>query len=522
MTSRPTLAALLRGRSRSARARFVAALYAARGATTRVDGCVVHIDGERHLVASRWSVLAARLDRRPSNRRRRVDRVVAVDPARAARLAAYYDARAVSTADLDRLARYGLDRTAADAVYREQFGRPVGAVDPPTSDERVDTDGADSSDARVVGRASSVGFVAVSALALLCVVAFSGTGAPTGALPIAWDASETVSISTPIEAGTGAPDERPGTETATESTTVHSWLGANASLPAKFAPGVANEGITDVDALAAAHASVLGNRSYRLELEYVESVGGTVTARGTETVRVASRRSFVSDVDWRGTPVGFTPVASQPSYGDGTVRHRPATNGAGLATYALTDLSPAGEQGWRASRYIRWYLSANESRLERTLVHTEQSTAVVEATGTTYPNADDYAVRAHITEEGFVRSLSVSYVLTAADESPVAVRFSFRYRVDEAVSVSPPAWHDDGETTATVTPTRATSPTSSPSPTSTSATSATPAAATSPTPTTTATPTPTTTATPTPTTTATPTPTTTATPTPTTTATSDD
>ncbi|AUV83189.1 hypothetical protein C2R22_17335 [Salinigranum rubrum] len=473
MTSRPTLAALLRDRSRSARARFVAALYAARGATTRVDGCVVHVDGERYLVASRWSVLAARLDRRRSERGNRVDRVVAVDPARAARLAARYDARAVSTADLDRLARYGLDRTAADAVYREQFGRPVSAVDPPTPDERVDTDAADSSDARVVGRAPTVGFVAVSTLALLAVVAFSGAGATTGALPIAWDASEAVSVSTPIETGAGSTGDEATTETAT-ARTVHSWLGANTSLPAEFAPGVSNEGVTDVDALAAAHAAFLGNRSYRWELEYVESVNGTVTARGTETVRVASRRSFVADVDWRGVPVGFTPVASQPSYGDGTVRHRPATNRAGLATYALTDLSPAGEQGWRASRYIRWYLSTSESSFERTLIHTERPTAVVEATGTTYPNADDYAVRAHVTEEGFVRSLSVSYELTAADEPPVTVQFNFRYHVDESVSVSPPAWHERGETvtatsvettaTGTTTPNGTTSPAETPTP----------------------------------------------------------
>ena len=464
MTSRPTLAALLRGRSRSARARFVAALYAARGATTRIDGCVVHVDGERYLVASRWSVLAARLDRRPSNRERRVDRVVAVDPVRAARLAAHYDARAVSTADLDRLARYGLDRITADAVYREQFGRPVSAVNPPTPDERVDTEAADSSDARVVGRAPTVGFVAVSTLALLFVVAFSGAGATTGALPLAWDASDAVSVSTPIETGGESAGDGPTTETATASTTVHSWLGANASLPAEFAPGVSN----DVDALAAAHAAALGNRSYRWELEYVESVDGTVTARGTETVRVASRRSFVADVDWRGVPVGFTPVASRPSYGDGTVRHRPATNGTGLVTYALTDLSPAGEQGWRASRYIRWYLSANESRFERTLIHTERPTAVVKATGTTYPNADDYTVRAHVTEEGFVRSLSVSYVLTDADESPVTVQYSFRYHVDETMSVSPPAWHDDeGETTTETTATTSSTPTATTSPTPT-------------------------------------------------------
>lgn len=451
MTSRPTLTALLRERSRSARVRFVAALYAARGSATRVDGDVVCIDGERYLVASRWATVTAVIGTRQADRTDAIDHVIAVDPERAARLAARYDARAVSAADLDRLARYGLDRASADALYREQFDRSFGTVDPPTPRESGHDADRVPDAARPAPRhhAPAVRLAVVSVLALLAVgIVFSGAGATTSGLPWVWDVSETISVSTaaptPAPAAGGSDT---AADTATPATAARSWGGPNASSADTdaFAPGVSAAGITDVDVLADAHAVALGNRSYRWELEYVETVDGRVTARGTETVRVGSRRSFVSQVDWRGLPVGFTPVASRPSYADGSVRHHPAADDAGVATYSLTDLSPAGEQGWRASRYLRWYLSTANSSVERTLVHTERPTAVVEATGTAYSSADDYTVRAHVTSDGFVQSLSVSYVLTDEGDPPVAVRFTFRYHVDESVSVSPPIWYTADE-----------------------------------------------------------------------------
>jgi hypothetical protein len=458
MASRPTLAALLRDQPRRGRVRFVAALYAARGATTRIEGNVVHVDGERYLVAARWSFLTALVER---NRGERVDCVVAVDPVRAGALGDRYGARAVSAVDLDRLARYGLDRPAADTVYRERFGRPVAGVDPPAADRRPGA--ADA--ARTGGHTPTGVLVVVSVLAFLLVATLSGAGATTGTLPWVWDASETVSVSTPASTGTGTPSGGTTADGTTASPTAHSGRGAGEPPTADpFAPGVSSASLTDVDTLATAHAAALGNRSYVWELEYVESVNGTVTARGTETVRVASRRSFVSAVDWRGRPAGLTPVASRPSYADGEVRHRPAADGSELVTYALTDLSPAGEQGWRASRYLRWYLSTTNASVERTLVHAGTPTAVVEGTGTAYPNAEGYTVRAHVTRDGFVRSLSVSYRLTDDDEPPVAVQFNFRYRVDEPVAVSPPAWHDGGATsTPNGTPSDAPKGTSTPS-----------------------------------------------------------
>ncbi|WP_152043170.1 hypothetical protein [Salinigranum salinum] len=439
MSSPPTLASLLRGRSSADVAAFVAALYAARGAETTVAGDVVIVDDTRYLVVTaRQTAVVHRLRRRTTTPRRRIDRVVAVDATRAARIATRYDARPVSAADLDRLARYGLDRATADTLYRDEFGYPLSAVAPvpdsPTTDGRA--------------RPSVVGVVTVVAALVLLGTAIAGVGVAAAPLPWAWGAFDDVSVSTPspLDGGpraigtTGLADDD-----VTETTPPPEPTTPSAREGEQFAPGLSSSGITDVAALAAAHRVALGNGSYHWELDYVEVANGSATASGTETVLVESRRRFVSTVAWTGEPTGSSPVATRSSYADGSVRYRPAANGTGVVIRSLNDFPPAGEQGWRASRYLLWYLSAESSTVERTLVDTGRPTAVVALRGKAYPIAEEYTARAHVTADGFVRSLSVSYVRTGPDTDPVRVRFSFRYDVDPNVSVSSPVWYTADE-----------------------------------------------------------------------------
>ncbi|WP_318568076.1 hypothetical protein [Salinigranum marinum] len=447
MSNRPTLAALLRGRSRAALVEFVRALHAARGAETRVDGSVVVVDGDRVLVVTgrRFAVLDGLGTRRATPSR--IDRVVAVDTARAERIAARYDAHPVSAADLDGLARYGLDRAAADAVFREQFSRPVSAVEPvPT---RADRDARRATHGRSSPTVLAGAVVVLVTLAMLGVV-LSGAGVGATASPFPWasEAVDSVSVSVPLAPGSVAPDGEETSGGRAIGSGARTTLGsAGAAGPGEagadraLAPGVSVDGVTDADALAAAHAAALGNRSYRWELSYVESVNGSVTARGTETVRVGSRRQFVSRVEWMGDPVGLTPVAARPSYADGAVRYRPSAADGEVVTRSLGDVPPAGEQGWRASRYLRWCLSARSSTVERTVVDTAPPVAVVTLNGSGDPNVAGYAARARVTADGFVRSLSVSYVLATRDGSPaVDVDVTFRYRVPADGSPAPPPW----------------------------------------------------------------------------------
>ena len=445
MSSRPTLAALLRGRSRASLAAFVGALYAARGAETHVDGGVVVVDGDRVLVVAgrRLAVLDGVGARRatPSG----IDRVVAVDAARAERIAARYDARAVSAADLDGLARYGLDRAAADAVFREQFGRPVSAVEPgPTR--------ADGTAQRAAHdhRSPAVLVGAVLVLVALATVSAALSGAGATAATFAW-ASEAVDSGPVLDTlalGPVASDDEGASggraiETGARTTLAAAGTAGPGGVESDrvLAPGLSVDGVTDADALAAAHAAALGNRSYRWELGYVESVNGSVTARGTETVRVGSRQRFVSAVEWAGDPVGLTPVAARPAYADGAVRYRPSTADGGVVSRPLGDVPPAGQQGWRASRYLRWCLSARSSTVERAVGDPARPVTVVTLRGSSDPRVQRYAARARVTADGFVRSLAVSYVLATRDgSSPVDVDVTFRYHVATDGSPAPPAW----------------------------------------------------------------------------------
>jgi hypothetical protein len=445
MSSRPTLAALLRGRSRAALAEFVRALHAARGAETRVDGSVVVVDGDRVLVVTgrRFAVLDGLGTRRatPSG----IDRVVAVDAARAERIAARYDARPVSAADLDGLARYGLDRAAADAVYRDQFGRPVSAVEPGPA--RADRDARRAAHGRP-SPAVLVGAVVVLVTLATLGAALSGAGATAAPLPWLSETADSIPVSAPLAPGPVASDGEEtsggraigsGARTTLGSAGAAGPGGADTDRP--LPPGVSVDGVTDADALATAHAAALGNRSYRWELSYVESVNGSVTARGTETVRVWSRRQFVSTVEWTGDPVGLTPVATRPSYADGERRYRPSAADGAVVTRSIGDVPPAGEQGWRASRYLRWCLSARSSTVERTVGDTAHPITVVALNGSSDPSVERYAARARVTADGFVRSLSVSYVLaTRGDSPPVDVDVTFRYYVDADGSPAPPPW----------------------------------------------------------------------------------
>jgi hypothetical protein len=441
MSSPPTLASLLRGRSSADVAAFVAALYAARGAETTVAGDVVIVDDIRYLVVTaRRTAVVRRLRRRITTPRRRIDRVVAVDAARAARIAARCDARSVSAVDLDRLARYGLDRATADALYRDQFGCPLSAVapvaDPSPTDGRT--------------RPSVVGAVTAVAALVLLGTAVAAVGGATAPLPWAWGAFNDVSVSTPSPLDEGEGPRAIGTTGAADDGVAETTPPPEPTTPSaredeQFAPGLSSSGITDVAALAAAHRVALGNGSYRWELDYVEVANGSVTASGTETVLVESRRRFVSTVTWAGEPTGNSPVATWSSYADGSVRYRPAADGERIVIRSLNDFPPAGEQGWRASRYLLWYLSAESSTLERTVVDTGRPTAVVALRGKAYPVAEEYTARAHVTADGFVRSLSVSYVRTGPDVHPVRVRFSFRYDIDPNVSVSSPVWYTANE-----------------------------------------------------------------------------
>ena len=451
MSTRPTLAALLGGRSRGDVASFVAALYAARGAETRVDDGAAVVGGERHIVVP--SGLRARLRHRLARPGTDADVVVAVDPARADALAARYDAPVRTPDDLDDLARYGLDRRVADAVYRDHLGVGLDGVAPPRS-RRGAAAPADSPDARggAHGRTESGRSTAVSAPMVVTVAVLAvAVLLTTAAAPVAdlgGDAGGGVDTPASTDAPTsGATTDEAGSSAGTGAaaapeTPTPDWSAEVDEI--WLAPGLTSRGITDADALAEAHSRTLANRSYTWELVYVERANGTERGRATETVSVATPSVYVSNVSWDGVLVSRGPITGS-SYADGERRYQPTADG--LDATAIDANESVGRQTSRAQRYYSTLLDGQETSLVRTWLEGTRL-YVVRVEGARSPLVRNYSATAHVTPEGVVQYYSGSYCLVPLDgtsRGDACYSLTMRYSdVDETV-VEPPSWYTERE-----------------------------------------------------------------------------
>jgi hypothetical protein len=457
---RPTLAAVLRDRSRAEVAAFVAALYAARGAETRVDGAVAVVDGERYAVVSpgiraRLSTGGA-LSGADGSAGDRVDAVVVVDPDHAGGIADRYDVPVLTSRDLDRLARYGLDRTAADAVFRDSLDVDLGGVASPSrarhdgassrsSPPRRVTDDDGPGDANNGRRLVAVGTAAL-AVVVLAVVVLVTTGPLVGGLGIADGASDESNAA----AGTQDPDARTPDDGESNRAESGSDGASNGTDTLVLAPGLTADGISDPDALAYAHATTLANRSYTWELSYVEwdAPSSRDSRKATETVRVGSSRVYVSNVSHDGLPVTRGPIPGRPSYADGE-RHYRLTSG-GIVNETIEHDGGLGRQESRAQRYLGVLLQGEETRIIRTVLGGPRL-YVVDIRGADAPSVRNYTATAHVTPDGVVRYYSGSYCLvprSGSSTSEICVSFSMRYTdVDETV-VRPPPWYTAREPTS--------------------------------------------------------------------------
>ena len=451
MSSPPTLAVLLRGLSRTALARFVADLYAARGAETAVDEGAAVVDGERFLVVSagfrgrldEWAGAVGGTVATP----RTPARVVAADPDRADALAARYDVRVLSPTDLDDLARYGLDREVADAVFRDHFGvtlddvarvsqgAPAGGPDRTTPAPSRPADGdPDHTDGRL-GPASVATLVAVVVLAAAIVSTTPGALGVGGVDPFEpadRERAGTTATATPTNdsAGVDAAAAIPRPPTTPES------AGTDA---VRLAPGLTTEGIVDPAALADAHATAMANRSYTWELTYVESSNGSEIGRATETVRVAAPGVYVSNVSREGFLVTRGPVARMPSYADGERRYRLATDGVETSD---PDDADVGRQAARARQYFGVLLAGREMSFGRA-VRGGPRRYVVDIEGTNASAVRNYSATVHVAPDGSVRYYAGSYCLASmsGEFSDICLSLTMRYSQVGETTVEPPPWH---------------------------------------------------------------------------------
>jgi hypothetical protein len=371
---------------------------------------------------------------------------VVVDPDRTDETAARYDAPPITPSDLDRLARYGLDRAAADDVYRAYLNQPVAAVGPATP-EPVPTPSTER--AWIGSRAGATGarnggataaIVGLLAVAVVVALVASPSAAP-------WTPAATGATTASPAATTEGAESTPSTTVTASSADIARDDRADTvdRLGWSLGPGLTTAGVAEPETTAAAHAGVLENRSYEWQLIYVETRQGNVTTRSSETVLVESPTEYVSNVTHEGALTSASPVAPTPTYANGTAEFRPGPDGAGVIVEPLpAEDGTGGRQGQRAERYLGVLLDGERSTIVRSIYGDRRAKVyVVRIEGADTDTIRDYRATAHVRTDGFVRYLAASYCVVRPDgdaSTDSCVHLSLQYFDLGPKTVERPPW----------------------------------------------------------------------------------
>ena len=384
---------------------FVAALWAARGWVTEIEG--QRVRATNHPEWADETLLVPNDGDVPKTPPSDVDAVVAD--------AAAGPVRVVTSSDLHRLAMYAVDRSVGERLARTHLDAPLVAEERPS---------------RSPVRADAVLLGVVAVVVMAAVVAAAGTsGGPVSDSP---------------------PD--PATSQTPQSTPVSPSTDARVAVGNLLAPGLSNEGIVDAGTLSAAHSRAVADSSYVWFVSYREyrnSSRSVWPATRTERVVVENATHYRSDSGGWGALDG-TPyvVSGVDAYADGTHRYvRDRVNGTAryerVPIYGRT-LS-GGERGTdlvyaeRAGQYVRWYLTAETTRVHNIVTIDDRTYYRVTAIGSDYPGTENFSAVALIAPNGFVAEIRASYSLPDSDRV-AEVHISYH---DGNASVERPDWYDD-------------------------------------------------------------------------------
>ena len=407
-------------------AALVEELWAARGdETDREGGTVVARAGRGEAV--RVSVSRAGSDAAQSGDGP-FDVVVAFGDADAT------DARRVGAADLAELLRYGVDRAVARELCERHLGAPPSDLPPPPlvrARRRV----AGSLEGTTL--ALLVGAAAVAVL----LVAFLWVGAtPFASASDAAPGDGGAAVATPgPEASVDGAEERANRERSAD--------GGYPSSPDTPPPGVTEEGITNLTALAAAHERAMSNRSHTVWLDrYSERVNANDTRvqhdvdMAVEGGRFLITNARVESGDRR--RLGAV-------YHDGAVTYGAVWNeSTGAYDRVLRidprhDLSPTPETVRRIA--VTRFLSTAETNV--TSRTARDGATLYRVVGTGQPNATafdrvwNYTAVAVVDSRGYVGDLTVEF--TARSSGRIyRMRHEITYDRLGSTTVEVPAWYE--------------------------------------------------------------------------------
>ncbi|TKX57656.1 hypothetical protein EXE44_09160 [Halorubrum sp. SS7] len=376
----------------------------------------------------------------------------------------------VSPADLRERLLYGLDRDAADRLFRERFG--VSLATAASADEgvregvrgRLERVRRAAADDRSALLAVALAAVLVAALAVLAAGGAPALAGIPGLGPAADDAEPTApsppadgeyaaaaaAIGTPESAGRAVSTLDDAASLGLDEDGLTGTVGSTARTP----PGAFLTGVYDADALADAHVAAAANLSSATLLLVASGPanatgldGGAgdrvgIAGDGGVELAVASERRYRLTASANASIGDATREGTVEVYADGDAVYERVPGPSGVETRRLdpaTAPNATALVGGAAAEPIRRFLNGSESTVGAA------ATAVplyrIEVRGEPRAlgdEADDFRAVAFVTADGLVVELSATYVHVPTGER---VRVAFRYgRLGDTVAV-PPSWY---------------------------------------------------------------------------------
>jgi hypothetical protein len=464
--STASFARRFRGLSPPERRDFVAALWAARGWETRTEGAapnavVARRDGRTRRIAVGTPV-PEDADAVVGDGARRL-----LSPAPRSR-AESVGATYVSPADLRERLLYGVERDAADRLFRRHFGVALATAGADDAPERRGFGGRVGAGARSIAggdRVSTGATVVVLLSVAVAVLAAGGVPALAGVLGLGDAEPAPTAPAPPVDgeyaAAAGAIGTAESAERATAALDDAAYLGlyrealvGTVGSTARTPPGVFLTGVYDPETLAAAHvdtAAELSSASVVLvasgpanATDLDAATGGRVGIAGDGGVELA----VASDARYRLTGsanesiVNATHDGVAEVYADGERVYERTAGPAGVETRRLDPAAAPNVPalvGAVAAEPIRRFMNGSESTVRPAA--TSVPLYRIEVGGDPRALGDDvsdFRSVAFVTADGLVLELSATYVHEPTGER---VRVAFRYaRLDDTAAV-PPSWY---------------------------------------------------------------------------------
>lgn len=468
--------ALLREMDRATLARFVAAVFEARGRSVTVEDGRLRLDDGRVALVGADATTDGDAEPEPPGDTDLL--VTAGEPPSTGS-----DTEVLGPEELRERLLYGVDPDRRAAIAREFLGEPLVVDDPQSPDgetegERAGTPrapavatpgtaapsaraggtdpedrsgaatGSDAdagSDGRrsVAGRLRSLDGRALAAVALVVALGAAGVGATL--LAADPEAPQEVQPVEPLgESTQGFEDQARDTGDSIGGVGSGDGGGGGSVTPAgpgvsagARPPGVAADGSIDEETLAEAHTAALAGRSYRLTLTVRVYVDDRPVGLRQESIRVANATSYTADVTRVGSfPVEPATLADGDVYANGSAR----VERIGPAAGRVESVDIEQPYADRMATYLRWYLSVEQSRVAEVVWRDAGGTDYwLTMRGDPWPGVANTTGTALVTTEGMVREVRRSY--RAPDRPSVSADVTLRVNGVGRTTVVPPAWY---------------------------------------------------------------------------------